>query len=70
MHEFSSMKTNIEYLHIRSKKRLAVTQNEVKTSSALVTTQLSISVPFFLHLELHFERQILPNHIWRASEGR
>ena len=57
MHRFVSMKTSIEYLHVRLKSRLRITKNEVKTSPALVTAQLSISAHFFLHSEIHFGRQ-------------
>ena len=36
------------------KHRLRITQNEVKTSPALVTVQIPISEPFFLQFEPHF----------------
>ena len=51
------MKTSIEYLHVRLKSRLAITQNEVKTSPALVTGQIPISEAFLVSLEPHFGRQ-------------
>ena len=41
-----SMKTNIGYLPVRLKRRPGSTQNEVKMSPALVTTQIPISSPF------------------------
>ena len=53
-----SMKTTIDYLHIPLKNRLGFTQNEGKTSLALVTTQISISAPFFLPFETHFGDQM------------
>ena len=52
------MKTSIEYVHVRLKIRLAITQNEVKTSPALVTAHLSISAPFSLPFETHFTYKI------------
>ena len=54
MHGFLSMKTSIGYLPVRLKKRPGSIQNEVKTSSALVTTPVSISAPSFFHFEPHF----------------
>ena len=57
MHEFLSMKTSIEYLHVRLKSRLAITKNKVKTSPALVTAQLSMSKLFLVSFEPHFGRQ-------------
>ena len=54
MHRFVSMKTSIEYLHVRLKSRLAITQNEVKTSPALVTARLSISASILVSFEPHF----------------
>ena len=52
------MKTSIEYLHVRLKSRLAITQNEVKTSPALVTARLSISASILVSFEPHFGRKI------------
>ena len=52
------MKTSIEYLHIRSKSRLAITQNEVQTSPALVTARLSISASILVSFEPHFGLKI------------
>ena len=42
MHQFLSMKTNIDYLHIPLKSPLGFNQNEGKTNPALVTTQIRI----------------------------
>ena len=53
-----SVKTSIEYLHIRLKSRLAIIQNEVKTNPALVTAQIPISEPFLVSFEPHFKREI------------
>ena len=58
MHRFVSLKTSIEYLHVRLKSRLANTQNEVKTSPALVTARLPISEAFLVSFEPHFGRKI------------
>ena len=52
------MKTSIDYLHIPLKSRLGFIQNEVKTSPALVTTQILISAPFFLDFVIHFRHKI------------
>ena len=57
MHRFLLMKTSIEYLHVRLKSRLAINQNEVKTSPALVTARLSISASILVSFEPHFGRQ-------------
>ena len=57
MHRFLSMKTSIEYLHVRLKSRLAITQNEVKTNSALVTALLSISKHLLVNFKSHSGRQ-------------
>ena len=59
MHRFVSMKTSIEYLHIHLKRRPGSTQNEVKTSPALVTTQISISASILVSFEPHFGHKIL-----------
>ena len=58
MHRFLSMKIGIGYLTVRLKKRLGSTQNEIKTSPALVTTQISISASYFLYFEIHFTYKI------------
>ena len=58
MHGFLSMKTSIEYLHVRLKSCLGITQNEVKTSPALITAQISISAAFFLPFEPRVEHKI------------
>ena len=58
MHLFSSMKTSTEYLHVRLKSRLVIIQNEVKTSTALVTAQIPISEPFLVSFKPHFGRKI------------
>ena len=60
MHRFVSMKTTIEYLHVRLKSRLAIIQNEVKTSPALITALLPISEPFLVSFEPHFKRKLYP----------
>ena len=52
------MKTSIDYLHIPLKSRLGFAQNEVQTSPALITAQISISAPFFLPFETHFGDQM------------
>jgi len=52
------MKTTIDYLHIPLKSRLEFTQNEMKTSPALVTTQISISASILVSFEPHFARKI------------
>ena len=51
------MKASIDYLHIPLESRLGFTQNEVKTSPALVTDQIPISDPFLVSFEPHFGRQ-------------
>ena len=51
------MKTGIDYLHIPLKSHLGFTQNESKTSSALVTTQISISASILVSFEPHFGRK-------------
>ena len=48
------MKTSIDYLHIPLKSRLGFTQNEGKTNTALVTTQLPISASIWVHFKTHF----------------
>ena len=53
MHRRLSMKIGIGSLPVRLRSRLAITQNEVKTSPALVTAQISISEQCFLHFEPH-----------------
>ena len=58
MHRFLSMKTSIECLHVRLKSRLATTQNEVKTSPALVAARLSISASILISFEPHFGNKI------------
>ena len=58
MHRFVSMKTSIDYLPVRLKRHPGSTQNEGKTNPALVTTQISIWAPFFLHFETHFRHTI------------
>ena len=66
MHRFLSMQTSIGYLPVRLKRRPGSTQNEVKTSPALVTTQISISAPFFLHVDTHFTYKIPSNtEFWK-----
>ena len=54
MHRFLSMKCSIDYLHIPLKKRLGSTQNEGKTSPALITTQISIWDAILVSFEPHF----------------
>ena len=54
MHRILSMKTPIDYLHIPLKSRLGFTQDEGKTSPALVTTQISISASILVSFEPHF----------------
>ena len=54
MHRILSMKTSSDYLPVRLKRRSGITQNEVKTNPALVTTQISISASILFHFETHF----------------
>ena len=54
MYRFLSMKCSIDYLHIPSKSRLGFTQNEGKTSPALITTQMSIWDAILVSFEPHF----------------
>ena len=42
-------------LTLKKKTKVDSTQNEGKTSPALVTTQISIAAPFFLHFETNFK---------------
>ena len=58
MPRFLSMKTTIDYLHIPLKSRLAITQNEGKTSPALITTQMSIWDAILISFEPHFGSKI------------
>ena len=58
MHRFVSMKTIIDYLHIRLKSRLGFTQNKGKTSPALVTTQISIWDAILVSFKAHFGDKI------------
>ena len=51
------METNIDYLHIPLKSGLVFIQNEGKTSSALVTTQISMSASILVSFELHSGRK-------------
>ena len=60
MYPFLSMKTRIEYLHIRLESRPGSTQNEGKTSPALVTTQISISASILVSFEPLFKCKIPP----------
>ena len=57
MQRFVSMKTSIAYLHVRLKSRLAITQNEVKASPALVTARLPIPASILVSFEIHFGYQ-------------
>ena len=59
MHHFLLMKTSIEYLPVRLKRRPGSTQNEDKTSPALVTTQISIPASILVSFEPHFGRKTL-----------
>ena len=61
MHRFVSMKTSIGYLPVRLKRRPGSTQNEGKTSPALVTTQISISASILVSFAPHFGGTILFN---------
>ena len=58
MHRFLSMKTSIGYLPVRLKRRPGSTQNEVKTSPALVTARLSISASILISCGPHVGRKI------------
>ena len=58
MHRSLSMKTSIEYLPDHLKSRLGITQNEVKTSPALVNARLSISAYILVSFEPHFGRKV------------
>ena len=58
MHRFLSMKASIDYLHIPLTSRLRFTQNECKTSFALVTTQISIWACFFINFETQIKHKI------------
>ena len=55
MHQFVSMKTIIEHLHIPLKRRPGFGQNEGKTNPALVTTQIRILAYILVHFETHFQ---------------
>ena len=55
------MITSIDYLNILLKSRLGFTQNEMKTSPALVTTQISISASILVSFAPHFGGTILFN---------
>ena len=59
MHRFSSITTNIDYPPIPLKSQLGFTQNEGKTSPALVTTQISIWDAILVSFEPHFGAKIL-----------
>ena len=52
------MKTSSDYLLIPLKSRLGFTQNEGKTSPALLTTRLSISASILVSFEPHFKAKI------------
>ena len=59
MHLFLSMKTSIEYLPVPLKRYPGSTQNEDKTSPALMTTQMSIWDAILVSFEPHFGGKIL-----------
>ena len=70
MHRFVSMKTSIEYLHVRLKSRLANTQNELKTSPAAITAQPSMSEPFLVSFEPHVGRILFSKtECWEPLNG-
>ena len=55
------MEIGIGYLPVRLRSRLAITQNEVKTSPALVTAQIPISEPFVVSFKPDFNTpKLLP----------
>ena len=58
MHGFLSMKTRIEYLPVRLKRRPGSNQNEGKTSPALVTTQISVWDAILVSFEPHVRGKI------------
>ena len=53
------MKTSIEYLPVRLKRRPGIIQNDGKTIPALVTIQISLSASILVSFEPHFGRKIL-----------
>ena len=64
------MKTSIEYQHVRLKSRLAITQNEVKTSPALATARLSISASILVSFEPNFVCKIpSKTEFWEPLKG-
>ena len=58
MHQFLSMKTSSEYLHIPLKRRPGFIQNEGKTNPVLVTIQISIGDAILVSVKPHFGNKI------------
>ena len=54
------MKTSIDYLPVRLKRRLGSTQNESKANPAWITTQISIWDGILISFKPHFGSKFLP----------
>ena len=65
MHRLVSIKASIDNLHIPLKSRLGFTQNDGKTSPALVTTQIRIVASILIHFETHVGSKVpSPIEFW------